>query len=74
MRRQIPYEVFGSFSLRNEEIKRVEIAFLLDKWVWIILASRHDITLTEITTPIQNEVRASPAMKQVFNQSTLLFL
>ncbi|KAK4702760.1 hypothetical protein P7C70_g3460, partial [Phenoliferia sp. Uapishka_3] len=28
----IPYEVFGSFSLRFEEIKRVEIAFLLDKW------------------------------------------
>ncbi|KAL8277951.1 hypothetical protein RQP46_009583 [Phenoliferia psychrophenolica] len=28
----IPYEVFGSFSLRFEEIKRVEIAFLLDRW------------------------------------------
>lgn len=32
-RAQITYEVFGSFSLRFEEIKRVEIAFLLEKWV-----------------------------------------
>lgn len=29
---QIPYEVFGSFSLRFEEIKRVEINFLLERW------------------------------------------
>ncbi|ORY43939.1 hypothetical protein BCR35DRAFT_311190 [Leucosporidium creatinivorum] len=28
----IPYEVFGSFSSRFEEIKRVEISFLLERW------------------------------------------
>ncbi|GAA5919549.1 hypothetical protein JCM1841_001004 [Sporobolomyces salmonicolor] len=29
----IVYEAFGSFSMRFEEIKRIEIAFLLDKWL-----------------------------------------
>ncbi|GAA5861912.1 hypothetical protein JCM1840_006872 [Sporobolomyces johnsonii] len=29
----IVYEAFGSFSMRFEEIKRVEIAFLLEKWI-----------------------------------------
>ncbi|SCZ96104.1 BZ3500_MvSof-1268-A1-R1_Chr8-1g10007 [Microbotryum saponariae] len=28
----IPYEVFGSFAARFDEIKRVEIAFLLERW------------------------------------------
>ncbi|BGP37063.1 hypothetical protein JCM10449v2_000967 [Rhodotorula kratochvilovae] len=28
----IVYEVFGSFSSRFDEIRRVEVAFLLDKW------------------------------------------
>jgi hypothetical protein len=30
---QIVYEVFGSFSQRFDEIRQVEIAFLLEKWV-----------------------------------------
>lgn len=33
----IVFEVFGSFSLRFEEVKRVQIAFLLERWVSIAL-------------------------------------
>ena len=62
---QIPYEVFGSFSLRFEEIKRVEIAFLLDRWVSpsFLLVLR---CLTYTAALLQNEVRESSSLKKVF--------
>jgi hypothetical protein len=56
--------VFGSFSLHFEEIKRVEIAFLLEKWVRPHLLLSHSV-LTK--SYVQNEVRASPSMRRIFN-------